>query len=112
MIGSEKLIIIKIIHTAIWMFFILVLAYMFYAAITVNVGTLFWIGLVLIVVECAVLLMFKWTCPLTIVARKYSDSQKDNFDIYLPNWIAKHNKTIYSILFVILVVVYSYNYLS
>jgi hypothetical protein len=33
---------------------------------------------------------------LPLIARKYSDSPKDNFDIYLPNWLAKHNKMIYT----------------
>jgi hypothetical protein len=28
--------------------------------------------------------------------RKYSDSPKDNFDIYLPNWLARYSKLIYS----------------
>jgi hypothetical protein len=38
---------------------------------------------------------------LTYVARKYSDSRKDNFDIYLPNRIAKYNKHIFTTIFVI-----------
>ncbi len=40
-------------------------------------------------------------CPLTYVARRYSDSTKDNFDIYLPNWMAKYNKQIFTTIFVI-----------
>lgn len=41
-----------------------------------------------------VLLSFKLSCPLTLVARKYSNSPKDNFDIFLPNWLARYNKVI------------------
>ena len=37
-------------------------------------------------------------CPLTIVARRYSDSQLPNFDIYLPIWLARYNKHIYGVL--------------
>jgi hypothetical protein len=33
----------------------------------------------------------------------------DNFDIYLPNWLARHNKTIYSILIGILFIIFIYN---
>lgn len=33
-----------------------------------------------------------------MVARRYSDSQRANFDIYLPEWLARHNKTIYSVI--------------
>jgi hypothetical protein len=34
-----------------------------------------WIALALIGLECLVLLLFKMACPLTVVARRYSDSQ-------------------------------------
>lgn len=47
------------------------------------------------------LLVFKMFCPLTLLARKYSDSEKDNFDIFLPNWLAKYNKQIFTTLFAI-----------
>ena len=109
MTDAQKLIWVKIAHTAIWVFFNAVFIYLFYAVLTRQVGTLFWLGVGLILVECVVLLSFKWTCPLTIIARKYSDSTRDNFDIYLPNWLARHNKTIYSALFVFLFVLYFFN---
>mgnify|MGYP003645798412 FL=1 len=51
--------------------------------------------------EGIVLLVFKMFCPLTIWARKYSDSTKDNFDIFLPNWLAKYNKLIFTTLYII-----------
>ena len=35
-----------------------------------------WIGLGLFALEGIVLLLFKMMCPLTMMARKYSDSQK------------------------------------
>lgn len=60
-----------------------------------------WIGIGLIVGEGIVLLVFKMFCPLTIMARKYSDSEKDNFDIFLPNWLAKYNKLIFTTLYII-----------
>jgi len=55
-----------------------------------------------------VLLIFKMYCPLTLIARNFSDSRKDNFDIYLPNWLAKYNKIIFTSIFAIgvLLVVY------
>ena len=60
-----------------------------------------WIGIGLIIFEGLVLLVFKMYCPLTVLARNYSDSQKDNFDIFLPNWLAKHNKLIFTSIFVV-----------
>ena len=60
----------------------------------------YWIGISCVSLEGIVLLIFKNKCPLTVLARRYSDSTKDNFDIFLPNWLAKYNKLIYTSLFV------------
>ena len=99
----SKLTTIKIIHTIIWVFFNVVLFYMAYAVIVNKIDKLVWIGVALIILEGVVLLIFSKMCPLTIIARKYSDSAKDNFDIYLPNWLAKYNKQIYTTFFIIIV---------
>jgi hypothetical protein len=87
-ISISKLTTIKIIHTIIWLFFNIVLFYMAYAVIINKIDKYVWIGIALILGEGLVLLLFKKMCPLTIIARNYSDSDKDNFDIYLPNWLA------------------------
>lgn len=102
-IPTSKLIIIKITHTTIWLFFNLVLIYMAYAVIVNKINRFVWVGIALIVAEGLVLLIFKKMCPLTIIARKYSNSAKDNFDIYLPNWLAKYNKLIYITFFIIII---------
>jgi hypothetical protein len=99
----SKLTTIKIIHTIIWLFFNVVLFYMAYAVIINKIDKYVWMGIALISGEGLVLLIFKKICPLTIMARKYSDSTKDNFDIYLPNWLAKYNKLIYTTFFIIIV---------
>jgi len=101
---NRKLIIVKLIHSIIWMFFNLVIFYLYYAAITNKIDKWVWICIGTILMEGLVLLYFKKICPITLVARKYSDSTKDNFDIYLPNWLAKHNKVIYTILFVVVLI--------
>ena len=88
----------------IWIFFNVVLGYMAYAVMINKIDKFVWIGVGLIVLEGIVLLIFNKRCPLTIVARKYSDAQEDNFDIYLPNWLAKYNKLIYTTLFVLIIV--------
>lgn len=103
MTHQTKLILVKIIHTLIWLFFNVVLFYMAYAVNVNKIDKFVWIGIGLIVLEGVVLLIFNKVCPLTIVARRYSDSTKDNFDIYLPNWLAKHNKLIYTTLFVLII---------
>lgn len=101
--SMPKLTFIKIIHTIIWLFFNVVLFYMAYAVIVNKIDEYVWIGIALIIMEGLILLGFKKMCPLTIMARKYSESTKDNFDIYLPNWLARNNKLIYTTFFIMIV---------
>ncbi len=97
---SEKLITIKLVHTLIWAFMVAVIFYVLYCGVYNRVNVLTWISVGIIVAEGVVLAIFGMSCPLTVLARKYSDSQRDNFDIYLPNWLAKHNKLIFTSIFV------------
>jgi len=99
----SKLTNIKVIHTVIWFFFNAVLFYMAYAVTINRIDKFVWIGIGCIVAEWIVLLYFKWQCPLTTIARKYSNSTKENFDIYIPNGLAKYNKEIYITFFVIII---------
>ncbi|WP_218145478.1 hypothetical protein [Parapedobacter koreensis] len=98
MTGNAKLALIKTIHTVIWVFFNLIIGYMIYAVAANKLDGWLWLCFGLVTVEGVVLVTFRWTCPLTLLARNYSSSRKDNFDIYLPNWLAKHTKLIYTTL--------------
>ena len=77
---------------------------MAYAVIVDKIDKFVWIGIALILMEGIVLLLFRKMCPLTIMARKYSESTQDNFDIYLPNWLAKYTKLIYTSFFVVIII--------
>ena len=105
---KKNLLIIKIIHTAVWIFYNFVLIYLFYAVLNNKIDKWLWLGMATFVVEVIVLVIFKMVCPLTIIARKYSDSSKANFDIFLPVWLAKNNKLIYSILLALFLIVLIY----
>ncbi len=96
-ISMSKLTVIKILHTLIWLFFNVVFFYMVYAVMVNKIDKYVWIGMALFTLEIIVLIISKNICPLTIIARRYSNSTKDNFDIYLPNWLAKNNKVIYTV---------------
>jgi hypothetical protein len=52
-----------------------------------------------VLVEVGVLLANRFQCPLTDVAARYTDDRRDNFDIYLPLWLARYNKQIFGTLF-------------
>lgn len=102
MTSENKLILIKTSHFLIWIFFNVVLFYLAFAVIVNKIDKYVWIGIGCFAIEWIVLISFKWQCPFTIFARKYSNSAKENFDIYLPNWLAKYNKPIYITLFVLI----------
>tara|TARA_R110002073_G_scaffold13377_4_gene57168 strand:+ start:6509 stop:6847 length:339 start_codon:yes stop_codon:yes gene_type:complete len=109
---NRQLLVIKSIHTIIWLFFNVVIFYLLYAVIINKIDKWVWICVGLVLLEGLVLLIFKWFCPLTVIARKYSNSTKDNFDIFLPNWLAKHNKLIYTSIFISSLVILLYRVLS
>ena len=108
MTENSKLTLVKTIHTIIWLFFNVVIFYLLYAVIVNKIDEWIWICIGLIVLEGVILIIFKKVCPVTLVARKYSDSTKDNFDIYLPNWLARYNKEIYSIIVLIAIIILIY----
>jgi len=48
---------------------------------------------ILAFIEIAVLITNEWRCSLTNVAANYIGDRSDNFDIYLPLWLARHKWT-------------------
>ena len=98
---SQKLLSIKLIHTLIWFFFVCVIFYILYSGICDQINSFTWIAIGLVIGEGIVLVLFKMFCPLTVLARKYSDSSKENFDIFLPNWLARNNKLIFTTIYLI-----------
>ena len=101
MMKENKLLMVKIIHTIIWLFFNVVIFYVLYAVIINKIDKWVWICVGLVFLEGLVLIIFKMFCPLTLIARNYSNSQKDNFDIFLPNWLAKHNKLFFTSIYIV-----------
>ena len=97
----NKLIAIKILHTLIWILMVSAIFYVLYSGIFNEINILTWICIALIIFEGIVLIAFKMSCPLTVLARKYSDSTNYNFDIYLPEWLAQYNKQIFTTLYVL-----------
>jgi hypothetical protein len=84
---------------------------LYYSVVINKIDKWVWICIGIILFEGIVLLIFKRSCPITLIARKYSDSTKDNFDIFLPNWIARYNKLIYTTLFAIALIILTFRLL-
>lgn len=103
---------IKAIHTLIWIFFNAVIFYMLYAVIINKLDLWLWLGYGFIFLEAVTLLIFQFNCPLSVFARNYSNSSKDNFDIFLPNWLARYTKLIYTTIVIIIVMITIYQILK
>jgi hypothetical protein len=91
---------IKLLHTLIWAF----LAASILALPIVAVMRRFrWAAILtgLVLLECGVLALNGGRCPLSDLAARFTDDRAHNFDIYLPNWLAQHNKIVFGVLFVV-----------
>jgi len=96
--SSTALIVVEVAHTIAWAFF---------AGCIVAIPVATWQGrhaaaawlIAIVLVEVAILVLNGWRCPLTSLAARYTKERHDNFDIYLPLWLARHNKLIFGVLF-------------
>ncbi|MBZ5590023.1 MAG: hypothetical protein LAO05_15825 [Acidobacteriia bacterium] len=97
---TNSLRMIKLVHTLVWVFFAgSIFAIPVFAALGQYKAALVFIGTVF--VEVLVLVVNGMRCPLTGIAARYTDDRRDNFDIYLPEWLARHNKTVFGLLYVL-----------
>lgn len=90
---------IKLLHTIVWA----LLATTILALPVLAVLRRFrWAAIlsIVVLVECCVLALNGGRCPLTDLAARYTLGRGPNFDIYLPAWLAEHNKFIFGSLFV------------
>jgi hypothetical protein len=96
---ENSLRLVKLGHTIIWAIF---------AGSILAIPVLGWLGhdrqagalIVLIFVEVLVLMANGGHCPLTGVAARYTTDRRDNFDVYLPEWLARYNKLIFGSIFI------------
>ena len=95
---SSILIGIRLLHTAAWMFFVACIVAVPIAAQIRHFRAAAILSSV-VLVECLILAVNGCRCPLTNLAGAFTEERADNFDIYLPLWLARHNKTIFGSLF-------------
>ena len=90
----------KVVHTIVWAFF---------AASILAIPVFAWIGqyrhasvlIGVVLIEVVVLLVNGLRCPLTKVAAQFTVDRRDNFDIYLPAWLARYNKLLFGSLYLL-----------
>lgn len=98
--SASALVKIKALHTGVWIFFVACIAGIPVAAAMREFG---WASVFsgLVLLECAVLVLNRWRCPLTDLAARHTANRAANFDIYLPETVARHNKVIFGALFLL-----------
>lgn len=97
--AGTKLRAVKAVHTAAWAFFASAVLLIPVAAI-MDAWRVTWFLIGTVTVECLILVGNGMRCPLTPLAARYTEDRADNFDIYLPLWLARYNKHIFGTLFV------------
>ena len=97
---ATALLAIKLLHTAIWLVFVLCIVAIPLLGHAGRFRMAAWlVGVVML--EVLVLAFNQRRCPLTAVAARYTEDRRDNFDIFLPLWLARNNKSIFGILFIL-----------
>jgi hypothetical protein len=102
---KSLIVILRIIHTTVWVILSSYIMYILYAAIINKINKVVWIGILLIIIEGMILLLYKWRCPITVWVEKLSDNYVENTDIYLPKWLAKNTKTIFTTIYLIAILI-------
>jgi hypothetical protein len=98
-VDDRRLKAIRLLHTAVWAGF----AGCIVAIPVLTLQERFRLAAVLALIvlgEVLVLALNRWRCPLTPIAARYTGDRRANFDIYLPEWLARYNKEIFGPLYV------------
>ena len=98
---KQKLNLIKLVHTIVWGIFVAAILYVLYAGIFDKITGMVWVCVAAILIESVILLINKWKCPMTSLAVNYTDEHPTGFDIFIPKWLARFNKAIFSTMFII-----------
>jgi len=85
---------IKVAHTIVWGFFVACIAAIWifawrgkYLHAALSIG--------IVSIEVVILVLNGLHCPLTPIAARYTEDRRANFDIYLPEWLARRTKEIF-----------------
>lgn len=107
----NKLFIIKLTHIVIFLFMSACVVYILYAGITRTYDWYLLAAISLVLIEGMVLIINRWQCPLTELARKYGDTRGSVTDMFYPKWFVPHVFRFSTALFVIGLLVLGINYL-
>ncbi|GJL83729.1 MAG: hypothetical protein DHS20C01_33630 [marine bacterium B5-7] len=97
--SSNSLGLIKLIHTVVWVIFagciLAIFVFSYFGSLNVSK-----VLIAVVAVEVIILALNRGSCPLTVMAARYTQDRQDNFDICLPRWLARYNKVIFGTLYI------------
>lgn len=101
MTKGQKIIIIKLVHTIIYIVMVAAIFYILYAGFTKTYDLLLYISLALLVIETVVYFGNGKVCPFTDLAQKYGDKKGYVGDLFMPKSIADKTFYIFGSLFLL-----------
>ena len=87
-VAKTPIFVIKLVHTVIFWALSACVLYALYSGLADRITAWTWIAVGLLLLESVVLVAFKWTCPLTVLAERYGAARGSVADIFLPRWLA------------------------
>ena len=79
---------IKVVHTVIFWVLSVCVVYVLFSGVADRVTSWTYVAILLLLVESVVLVAFRWTCPLTLLAERQGAVRGEVADIFLPKWFA------------------------
>jgi len=103
---------IKVVHTVIFWVLSFCVVYVLFSGAADRVTSWTYVAILLLLVESIVLVAFRWTCPLTLLAERQGAVRGEVADIFLPKWFADRIFPICGTLFGIAVILVAWRALD
>jgi hypothetical protein len=101
MSNAHKLLLIRTVHTAIYLILAISVVFLLVAAFLGYFGPMLLVALILIGLEVIVFVTSGMKCPLTDLAKKYGAEKGYVFDMFLPEALAKYTFRFFGVLLII-----------
>jgi hypothetical protein len=103
---------LRVSHLVLGVLFTVMLGGLLYEGISGRITIVSWIAVGLSLIEIAVLVRNRWSCPLTTLAERLGSDHGRVTDIFLPRWVADHAFQIYGAAFAIGFVIFAVRLLT
>ena len=108
----NKILAVKSIHIAIFIFMTICLFYILYCAVTRTYDWTLLTAIGLLAINGMSILFNHFECPLTTLAKKYGDKKGTVTDIILPDWCARNVFKFFIVVAIIEVIWLSFGYFA